>query len=200
MEPAIAPGTRLSSYLGGLPAGLDSYPACLAKGSVFRVMLEGAPLEAAALPAPLRRYVREPPIASEWLPEVHLAGVILCAAEQRRLDDRALLRWVRQCNRALFEGAVYRTLMALVPPASLVRFSTMRWAAFHRGSTLTPGAVADDGVRVHLTFPPGLFDGTMLRVFGAAFQAALELTRAPHPEVELEEMAPGAARFRARWG
>jgi uncharacterized protein (TIGR02265 family) len=191
--------TRLARYLGGLPQGLDSYASCLAKGSVFRAMVEGAGLDAGRLPAPLRRYLVEPPIPSEWLPEAHLAALVLSAADQLELDDEALFAWARVRNRGLFEGTLYRALMALVPPTRLARFAPMRWAAFHRGTTLELGRVADDGLRAHLAFPPGLFDATVLVAYRAAFAAALEASGARHVEVEAEEVTSTAAHYRVRW-
>jgi len=191
--------TRVSRYLGGLPRGLDSHPSCLAKGSVFRAMVEGAGLAPDRLPAPLRRYLEDPPIPSEWLPEVHLAALLLCAADQLDLDDAAFFTWARARNRGLFEGPLYRALMALVPPARLARFAPMRWAAFHRGTALELGRVADDGLRASLGFPAGLFDATVLVAYRAAFAAALESSGARGVEVEPEEVTSTAARYRVRW-
>lgn len=191
--------TRLTRYLGGLPEGLDSHPSCLAKGSVFRAMVDGAGLDAGGLPGPLRRYLLDPPIPSEWLPEVHLAALLLGAADQLDLDGPGLFAWARHRNRGLFEGTLYRALMALVPPARLARFAPMRWAAFHRGSALELGRVDDEGLRAHLAFPPGLYDATVLEAYRAAFAAALEASGARQVEVATEAITPTAAHFRARW-
>lgn len=192
--------TRLGRYVAGLPDGLDSHPSCQAKGSVFRAMLDGAGLEASRLPPPLRGYLEEPPIPSEWLPEVHLAALLLGVADRLELGEAAFFAWARARNRALFEGPLYRALMALVPPARLARFAPMRWAAFHRGSTLELGRVDDDGLQARLCFPPALFDPVVLVAYRAAFAAALEASGAREVEVETEEILSTAALYRVRWG
>jgi hypothetical protein len=198
MAPAPA-GPRFSRYLSGLPSGLDSHPECKAKGSVFRNLLDGVPCDIAGLPGPLRRHMEEPPIASEWLPEAHLWGLAFAVADQGGMDDDRLHAWARERNRKLFEGPVYRTLMALVPPGTLFRFSANRWSAFHRGSSLEAGRVDDEGGRATLSFPAGLFDEQVLRFLSVVFRTALEASRARDPEVELLEATPTAGHFRVRW-
>ena len=75
----------------------------------------------------------------------------------------------------------------------------MRWSAFHRGTSLELGRVDDDGLRAQLGFPPGLFDGTLLVAYRAAFAAALDAAGARDVEVETEQVTATAARYRARW-
>lgn len=191
--------SRLERYLEGLPEGLASYPQCQTKGSVFRSLLEGVEIDRAALPEPLRRRLEDPPIPSEWLAEVHLWALALAAADQRAMDQEALLAWSYERHRRLFEGPLYRAMMALVPPATLVRTCGLRWGAFHRGSMMEPGGVADDGARIRLAFPGGLFDGQVLELLAAVLRAALDASRARDVEVVIEDATPTTARFRARW-
>jgi hypothetical protein len=193
------PASRLDRYLAGLPAGLDSYPSCQAKGSIFRAMVEGTGLEPGALPAPLRPLVVEPPIPSDWLPEAHLGALLLAAADRLGLDDQRFFAWARARNRALFEGTLYRALMALVSPERLARFAPMRWRAFHRGTSLELGRVDDEGLRARISFPPGLFDGQLLIAYTAAFAAALDAAGAREVDVAIEEIAATSAVYRARW-
>jgi hypothetical protein len=197
--PGSPPAPRLERYLAGLPDGLASYPQCQVKGSVFRSLFDGVDLDPAPLAPPLRQLLEDPPIASEWIPEVHLWALLFAAADQRRMDAEAIRSWIYQRRRQLFEGAVYRFLMALVPPATLVRTSAMRWGAFHRGTVLEAGGVADDGARLHLAFPSGLFDSQALDALTAVVRAALDASRARGAEVEVEEATATTARFRASW-
>jgi len=192
---------RLERYLAELPGGLDAYPAVQAKGSVVRNVLEGQPAEAlaAAVPPALGRLVLDPPVTSDWVPEAHLGALLHAVADVRGMTDDEVCAWARAQNRALFESPAYRILMAVMSPASLVRFAGGRWENFHRGTRLEVEGASDDGVRVTLEFPPGLFDPFLLRVFGQAFTAALELSHAASPQVIVEWSGPESARYLARW-
>lgn len=192
---------RLEAYLATLAGGLDAHPACLAKGSLVRNLLEGQPLEELArrLPPALRRHVVEPPVDSEWIPEVHLTSLYLAVADLRALRDEDLLAFARDRNRALFRSPVYRFLMEAVSPATLIRFGGQRWGNFHRGTRLDLEGVSDDGVRFTLRFPEGLLPPLMLRVYAQAFVAAFELARARFPDVRVEAEDAGSGRFVAIW-
>lgn len=193
----------MERYLAGLPGGLDAHPECLAKGALVRNLLEHQPLVArlvARFPEPLRRLATEPPVGSEWVPEVHFAALLLAVADARELTSAQLLAWTRDRNRSLFRSPAYRLLMAVASPAVLLRLAGGRWGNWHRGTTLEVLGISDDGVRVALGFPEGLFDTTLARVYAEAFTAALELANARRPRVELVEEGPGFARYHASWG
>lgn len=192
---------RLERWLAGVPGGLEAYPEAQAKGSLVRSALEGQPIPEllARLPQPLRTMVAEPPVGSEWVPEAHLDGLLLAIADARGMTDDELYAWIRAQNRALFESPAYRILMAVMSPGALVRFAGGRWANWHRGTTLEIEGVADDGVRGTLTFPRGLFDARLLRIFGEAFVAALQLASAVSPVVKVVEAGPESARYLVRW-
>ncbi|MGB8930359.1 MAG: hypothetical protein WCC48_03805 [Anaeromyxobacteraceae bacterium] len=191
----------MERYLAGLPAGLDSFPECVAKGSVLRSTLVQQPVAeiAARLPAPLRAIVTDPPIDSEWMSEVRLVAVYLAVTDVRGYGDAEALAWARDRNRALFRNPAYRILMAVSSPATLLRGAAMRWSNWHRGSTLEIDGILDEGVRALLRFPPGLFDELMLKVFGEAFSAGLELAHARTPASTVELVEAGVARYTVRW-
>ncbi len=192
---------RLDRWLAGVPGGLAAYPDVQAKGSILRSVLAGQPTRelAARLPPELQRLVLDPPVGSEWVPEVHFAAVLLGVTDVAGMTEDEVLAWARAHNRALFESPAYRILMAVMSPASLVRFAGKRWENWHRGTRLDVAGVSDDGVRATLAFPPGLYDALLLRVFGQAFVAALELSNAAFPTVVVEEAGPESARYLARW-
>jgi len=192
---------RMERYLAGLPAGLDSYPECLAKGSVLRSTLLQQPIAEILprLPDPLRALVTDPPVDSEWLSEARFVAIYLAVADVRGLSEGEVLAWARDRNRALFRNPAYRILMAVSSPATLLRGATMRWSNWHRGSTLEVEGVTDVGVRALLRFPPGLFDDLMLKVFGEAYSAGLELARAKSPASSVELLEPGLARYTVSW-
>src|SRR6266704_1402888 len=161
----------MERYLAGLPAGLDSFPECVAKGSVLRSTLFQQPVDqlVARLPEPLRLLVVDPPVDSEWMSEVRFAAIYHAVVDLRAFSEADLLAWARERNRALFRNPAYRILMAVSSPATLLRGASMRWSNWHRGTTLEIEGILDDGVRALLRFPPGLFDDLMLSVFGQAF-------------------------------
>ncbi len=192
---------RLERYLAELPGGLDAYPDAQAKGSVVRSVLEGQPVAelTARVPPALGRLVEDPPITSDWVPEAHLGALLHAIADVRGMSDDEVCAWTRAQNRALFESPAYRILMEVMSPAALIRFAGRRWENWHRGTRLEVEGASDDGVRATLTFPPGLFDPFLLRVFGQAFVAALELSNAGSPSVTVEASGPDSARYLARW-
>ncbi|BDG06215.1 hypothetical protein [Anaeromyxobacter oryzae] len=192
---------RLERFVAGLAGGLDAFPSALAKGALVRNLLEDEPLPEIlpALPEPLRRLATEPPVGSEWIPEAHFDALVLAVADARGLTDAELLSWTRARNLRLFSSPAYRILMAVMSPAQLLRFAGARWTNWHRGTTLEVEGIADDGVMASLRYPRGLFDPTILRVYGEAFTAALQMANAKEPAVTVVAEQPGLARYRASW-
>jgi hypothetical protein len=187
-------------YLARLPAGLDSYPEVLAKGSLVRsVLLDHSPAILRGLPPPLLAWVTEAPFHNDWVSETRLSALIHAIAELRGWREAPLLEWTRRRNLELFSGPLYRVLMTVSSPEAMLRHAALRWANFHRGTTLTFEGISDDGARAALAFPKGIFDRLLLRSIGAAFGAALELAHVKQTAVVLEECADGFARYRARW-
>jgi len=193
-------GPSFERYVASLPGGLDAYPSAQAKGTLVRSVLEEQPREVLeALPPALRRWVDDPPLESDWVREAALCALLHAVTEARGWREHAILDWARERNRELFSGPLYRLLMVVATPEALLRHAGMRWSNFHRGSSLTFQGFSDDGARLGLVFPVGLFDPLILRVYGAVFGVALELAHARAPVVALEEAGDGFARYCARW-
>ncbi len=192
---------RTEEYLSALPGGLSAYPECQAKGILVRMLAAQEAYAAAApeLPRDLRTIVEEPPMGSEWIPEVHFQALLYAMADAVGQDDEALLAAVRPRDREMFGSPAYRILMATPSPGALLRGAELRWANWHRGSTLEVEGIADDGVRLALRFPRALFDGLQLRVVAESFLAALDLTGARSPRAEIFQAGPGFARYRIAW-
>jgi hypothetical protein len=192
----------MEAYLAPLPGGLAAYPECQAKGILVRTLIadEAHAGAAAELPGPIRRLVEEPPMASEWIPEVQYLALAYALADAAGQEDDALLAGVRDRDRHMFELPAYKILMAASSPSSLMRAVDQRWGTFHRGSMLELEGIADDGVRLGLRFPRGLFDGFHLRWFAESFLASLDLSAAVAPRVEIMEARAGYARYKAAWG
>jgi hypothetical protein len=192
---------RMERYVAGLPAGLDSFPECMVKGSVLRSTLLQQPIDQIIdrLPQPLRALVTDPPVDSEWMSEVRFVAIYHAVADVRGYSDADIHVWSRDRNRALFRNPAYRILMAVSSPATLLRGAAMRWSNWHRGSALEVEGILDVGVRAVLRFPPGLFDELMLKSFGEAFVAGLELAKAKSPASTVELVEPGLARYLVNW-
>ena len=193
-------GPCFERFVAGLPDGLDSYPQALAKGSLVRSALLDQPREVlAALPPPLRPWVDDPPFDNHWVSEARFGALVHAIAERRGFGEAACVAWTRRRNVALLSGPLYRVLMGADSPAAMLRRIELRWTHFHRGSTLAFEGFSDDGARLSLAFPAGIFDRLLLRSGGAAIAAALEVANARGVVVELEHAAEGFARYRARW-
>jgi hypothetical protein len=192
---------RLEAYLSSLPGGLSAYPECQVKGILVRMLASEERYAGVAprLPEPFRRLLVEPPIGSEWIPEVHYQALIYALADASGEEDDVILAGVRERHRRMFDSPTYRLLMVGSSPAVLLRAADLRWSNWHRGSTLEMEGIADDGVRAVVRFPRGLFDGFQLRIFAESFLAALDLSQARAPRVEIIEAGAGYARYRAAW-
>ena len=192
---------RTKEYLSSLPGGLSAYPDCQAKGVLVRMLAseEAYARVASSLPPPFRRLMEEPPMGSEWVPEVHFQALLYAVGDATEQDDDSILAGIRARDRRMFESPAYRILMQTPSPAALLRGADLRWANWHRGSTLEVEGIADDGVRLAIRFPRGLFDGLHLRVIAESLLAALDLTRAANPRIELREAGQGLVRYRAAW-
>jgi hypothetical protein len=152
-----------------------------------------------ALPEPVRLWVTDPPLGNGWVSEAAYCALIHAIAEARRWREPEILAWIRERNRDLFSGPLYRTLMRAATPEAMFRHAGLRWANFHRGSSLNFLGFSDDGARLGLVFPKGLLDPLLLRATGGVFCAALELAHARAPVAVLEHADDGFARYCTRW-
>jgi hypothetical protein len=192
---------RLTAYVGGLPAGLASYPECLIKASLPLMLLEGMPSprpDPSDLPDPARRYLLGRP-SRLWVPEVEAMAISLIVADQYQMSDAQYLAWLRTQNLSFLNSLMYRAVMSFMSPAHVVPKAAARWAAVHRGSDLTVTFVGARDVDMVLTFPPRLFAPILLEHFTAVFEAVLERSNARVGEVVLAEASDTRGVYHARW-
>ncbi len=194
---------RLAAYLAGLPAGLDSYPECVAKGSVIRDFVAHMPLggrDVGVMPTILSEVVRQPPIATAWIPETHLAAMTLAVSDYCQLtDEQALSGWLSRLNRAIVANMWYRPLLFLATPHQLMSGAARTWATFHRGSPMTATRIAPKETDLTLTFPSKLMPRLLLGGFGLAFQFSVEASRGKNPKVVLTNADDQRATYSVRW-
>jgi hypothetical protein len=150
------------------------------------------------VPEPLRRYLMKPP-SGMWVPEVEAMAVSLAIADHFRMTEAHYLEWLKNQNRSFFASLMYRAVMSFFSPASLIPKAPQRWAAVHRGSTLSVTTVGPRDLDVFLDFPPRLFATSALQQLTAVFEAALENSNARESEVVLAEVTDTRGVFHARW-
>ncbi|WP_242393139.1 hypothetical protein [Anaeromyxobacter oryzisoli] len=197
-DPAV-PLPRVGAYLAKLPAGVSSYPECLAKGAMLRRALESAPLSRrhlAALPPTAAQLVICPPLDGDWIPDVSLACVLLAIADVHLMTDEAYLSWMRALNVSMFT-TVFRGVVTGSPDA-LVRSAAERWGLFHRGSAISVLESSPGHAVVQLSFPAHLFHGLVLRQFVAVFEAVLALA-GPAGRAALASSDDDGALFTLAW-
>ena len=174
----MAMRSRLEQYLSALPRALDSFADCRAKGSLIRTSLQVRPLtRSAALPAPLASHVRSPPLASQWVPEVHYVALSLATADKHAMDGPAFASFWREVMLALTDGT-YSSLLGLLHPETPIRGVSSRWSYFHEGSALT-ARKQSHGLRLELDVPDGLFHELILDGYTGVIQGLIDRSRKP---------------------
>ncbi len=187
------------SYMRRLPRGLNSYPQCMAKGSLVAAYMNARPIEPHTLPEGLRPIVESKPRDNVWLPEVRFLALALLVRERHFNNDDTFLAMVKSLNAQLFRGPIYRALMFVASTRALVAGAGMRWKQFHEGTQLV--ATHGDGAFCDFSFKfqPNLFEPLHVKLFLAAIEAALEATGAIRTETVGVEVAPTEARGRIIW-
>lgn len=192
---ANLPHTR--AYLDSLPAGLDSYPDATVKGSLVRALVERVPpavLES-DLPPEIRRLYDEPPLVSDWVPEVRLTAMAKVARDLAFDSDEGLQGFVREGLTEVFGGPLYRIVFALVSPTRLAKSGTKRWSAIVRGTKRELLEINENGNLGVIRYEPHLYDESICRLVLEALMVAYGLSRAPNPQGHLLEWTPTSAKL-----
>ncbi len=191
---------RAQRFLDSLPCGLDSHPTFLQKASVFRQFLELASgTDLRALPGPLVQRALDPPPVTAWLPEVHALATYLAIADLQGWTDQQLVARARDLNQKLLSGPLYRILMSVVSAAMLVRGAPDRWAAMHRGVTLSMQLDSPHTATMTLSFPKRLIPPVIAQCYCTAFQVAFDVARIEGAVVAVESCTEERAVFRCTW-
>jgi hypothetical protein len=194
---------RTAAYVRQLPAGLDSYPECVAKASIHRTVYAhytDTHEALTGLPAPLQARLDDPSPAAKWIPQCHTLALILAIVESRGLDRPEIGPWIREAAATLFSTPMYRILMLAATPRLLFKGANIRWSAFFRGSELRPD-MGDHEATVELSAPPGMFDVTLATIFTDVLRAALNLTeeQSDRAQIELVGVGHGSVRYHGMW-
>jgi len=192
---------RLSEYLAGLPAGLDSYPDCLAKGSISRLALQGYEwLDLyKELPAPLAAGLQDRPLPSAWLPEVHSVALHLAVADGEAMDDRQVMKWSRVANTRLAESTMYQIVAKVASPSVLLRTAALSWRLLHRGVVLR----IDDTGRGHaaatISHPAWLWTEIVHRSTSEGLRVAVETAGGRNVTAEPVRCEADHGRYKLIW-
>ncbi len=187
---------HLTAFLDGLPDGLESHPSALAKASLCRTLLDGTPpMRIDDLPGPLRA-VAEVPV-SAWVPEVYLHGLVH-AIRDTLADHDAFTAYCYSRWYALFDGPLYRIMLAAARPSLLVRASALRWRTFHRGSEFVVSEVTASSAVATIRHPPGLWGEVFAVAQVEGLRAILDLSGARAARFAFET-GDEALRIMARW-
>jgi len=194
--------TSVELYLETLPHGVASYPQVLSKASLLRSLLDSTktPPErlCAVLPREVHEAVQEPPPVTAWLPSVHFRCIFRAVRDACFQSDESFLRFCRDAQRRMFEGPVYRVLMAALSPQAILKGSTARWGRFHQGIELTI-APSSGAVQGTLRYPPHLLQEIDHLATLEGWRAAVELAGGKNVTSRVLLVTPTEARFVSSW-
>ena len=192
----------VAAYVGALPDGLDSHPTCQAKASLYRALLDFAPLapgDLAGLPPVLVDLARHPAPVSSWIPEVRSHAMMLAVYDRAFPDLEAFAEHAYASQRALFNGPLYAIAMRLASPNMLIKTAALRWRLFHRGMVFQPILRGSGEASVELEYPPAVYEPILLRALCEAIRAILELSTLSGAEVRIVRCGSTSASLAARW-
>jgi hypothetical protein len=191
----------MTSYLAALPGGTSAYPAYEAKASLVRFMLEVCPPppDTTGLPKDVASLLCDPPPANVWISEsLHFAAA-LALADYHRLDERGLRSfWFEQMSLAV-ASPLYRALLSLLSPSTILKTARVRWTGFHRGIELEAVECGFGALELVLRHPPGLLTPFLAEGFVGAFHALASASTEPDTKVSLAAVHPSRATFRLAW-
>ncbi len=199
---SLALHPNLVAYLDRVPGGLEAHPTYCVKGSVIAAMLEDESTEVRRqlldLPEPLAAHVQAPPVATAWVPEVHMVSLFLAIANLTGPSDEEILAKAKGVNRRLFERPMYRALGMMIRPSRAVGYFSSIFGRFHRGVELSWDRAEDNEMHGRLTFAEYLYPREMVLALSTSFEAASELG-ASNSTCEVGDVGPEAGHFVLRW-
>ena len=200
MDPRLP---RLDAFVAALPDGLDSHPRTRAKASLYRVycgpLLEAMRRSGCVLPTPVQELVEDPAPVTAWIPLVRAQAVMLASCDLVFESEDAFVQHTLEHQRTLLSSRLYRIMLALASPATLLRVASARWASFHRGSTLSVETSTPTSTILRVEHPEGLWHGVMVSALAAGLQAPLELSGAKDVRLELLERTDTRVRLQGSW-
>lgn len=192
---------RTRAYLTGLPSGLDSYPECCGKVSVWRNILQHTDTSSLAvrLPDELADLLNLDLVAGAWLPVAQSFAGHLLLRDCLFATDEAMCEHFRYVDRKLLSGTMYKVLFAVASPSMVVNASDRRFGALFKGIEFVTTRKADNCVQIELAYPTGLVPPLVGRLFLIAFEVAVELAGATDVRGRLIRQWSTGTRYELRW-
>ena len=192
---------RTRAYLKGLPAGLDSYPECRSKGSVWKNILHWTDTRSVIerVPEELGIVAEAAVLAGAWIPCVQSFAGHLVLRDCLFASDDAICEHFRLVDRRLLSGPLYKVMFALASPMLAVHAADRRFAAMFSGITLSAESQCPGQVKLVLSYPHGLLPALVGRLYLVAFEVAVELAGGKNVQGRVVEHGPTAAHHEITW-
>lgn len=193
------PLPRLHAYMAGLPAGLQSYPTCKGKASLFRIANELQPVTdlPADLPELLRPYMRCTLPASQWVPELDYVLFSIAMADLHGWGNDGLRVFWRRVMTHINDSAMYGLLFRFLSARMLITTVASRWSSFHLGTTCTADRT-EAGLQITLGFPRGLFTELIVHGYLGVFDSLASHSKFFKGEAQLLDFSDVEARYLMR--
>ena len=191
---------HLVDYLAKLPAGLDSYPACLSKGALLRSSLLGIPFHSswASLPPKLCSALEKPPLPTEWVSTVLTDSAFYVVTDTYFPTTDAMLKWSYDRTLKTADLPMYRMFTRLAGLSTFLRGAVKLHGFFQRGTDIRI-KLSEGQADLLLEHPAHLHGGRNHLSNEPVFRAVLDAAGAKETNVTMLESAPSYARYRARW-
>lgn len=190
---------RLDEYIAGLPKGLDSFPECQTKGSLFRASLEHRPLSSGDLPddldSRLRELVERAPTASAWRPSVEYFALSLLVADVYEMSEGEFGRYWYEVMKDLATSKLYAVLLRFITPSRLLKITASGWDKFHRGWS-AESSRRPSGIEIRLEHPAGLLPELCVRGYPQVWQAIVDVSARPDALARLVSAEDTRATYR----
>lgn len=174
--------SRLMTYVASLPEGLDSFPECRSKGSLFRACLQHRPIATEDLPddlpAQIRELIEQPPPASAWRPSVEYFALSLLIADVRGMSEGEFGRFWYDVMKDVATSKLYAVMLRFITPARLLKITASGWGKFHRGWSMRSSR-RPSGIELSLEHPAGLLPELCVRGYPQVWQAIVDCSAKP---------------------
>ncbi|MBN2358820.1 MAG: hypothetical protein JXR83_05160 [Deltaproteobacteria bacterium] len=193
-----------AGYLRSLPHGLQSFPACKVRSSVFEDIKQDFPELGQRHPLPpIVRNAIDGNCGEEWIAEVVGNALFMVMRDSVLDSDDKFMEWHRGNMRRLYGKPLNRALIYIFSPTLLIMGATKRWNHFHLGSELVAGPVTEaDGLMrgtARFVSPENVFNELLLRRLTISFEVALEGSRAREPQVEWQQVSATDSLYNVSW-